>query len=146
MQPAWPLIVSAAIYGLLGLVHAAYTFHDIWRRPRYFRPRDHELRHWHASRRNDELVAALRDTTVALAPGGHSFWTASLGFHLSHSIGVLLFALLILISGSTGTGWLLPLLIVISMIYALIAWRFWFHIPLMGCLLATASLIVGLLI
>lgn len=134
MQPAWPLIVSAAIYGLLGLVHAAYTFHDIWRRPRYFRPRDHEL------------VAALRDTTVALAPGGHSFWTASLGFHLSHSIGVLLFALLILISGSTGTGWLLPLLIVISMIYALIAWRFWFHIPLMGCLLATASLIVGLLI
>lgn len=134
MQPAWPLIVSAAIYGLLGLVHAAYTFHDIWRRPRYFRPRDHEL------------VAALRDTTVALAPGGHSFWTASLGFHLSHSIGVLLFALLILISGSTGTGWLLPLLIVISMIYALIAWRFWFHIPLMGCLLATASLIVGVLI
>lgn len=134
MQPAWPLIVSAAIYGLLGLVHAAYTFHDIWRRPRYFRPRDHEL------------AAALRDTTVALAPGGHSFWTASLGFHLSHSIGVLLFALLILISGSTGTGWLLPLLIVISMIYALIAWRFWFHIPLMGCLLATASLIVGLLI
>lgn len=134
MQPAWPLIVSAAIYGLLGLVHAAYTFHDIWRRPRYFRPRDHEL------------VAALRDTTVALAPGGHSFWTASLGFHLSHSIGVLLFALLILISGSTGTGWLLPLLIVISMIYSLIAWRFWFHIPLMGCLLATASLIVGLLI
>lgn len=134
MQPAWPLIVSAAIYGLLGLVHAAYTFHDIWRRPCYFRPRDHEL------------VAALRDTTVALAPGGHSFWTASLGFHLSHSIGVLLFALLILISGSNGTGWLLPLLIVISMIYALIAWRFWFHIPLMGCLLATASLIVGLLI
>lgn len=134
MQPAWPLIVAAAIYGLLGLAHAAYTFHDIWRRPRYFRPRDHEL------------VAALRDTTVALAPGGRNYWTTSLGFHLSHSIGVLLFALLILISGSTGPGWLLPLLIVISMIYALIAWRFWFHIPLIGCLLATASLIVGLLV
>lgn len=135
-DPAWlpvsvPLIGAAVIYGLLGLAHAVYTLHDVLRRPRYFRPGNHEL------------VADLQATTVALAPGGRDYWTASLGFHLSHSIGVLLLALLILVSHSAGLAWLLPLLILVSATFALIAWRFWFRIPLVGCVLATALLIAA---
>lgn len=126
-----PLIGAAVIYGLLGVAHAVCTLHDILRRPRYFRPRNHEL------------VAGLQATTVALAPGGRDYWTASLGFHLSHAIGVLLLTLLILISDNAGLDWLLPLLILISAAYALIAWRFWFRIPLVGCVMATALLIAG---
>ncbi len=126
-----PVIIAAAVYGLLGLAHGVYTLHDILRRPRYFRPGDHEL------------VAALGKTTVALAPNGRDYWTASLGFHLSHAIGVLLFALLILLSGVAGIQWLLPLLVLVSAVYAFIAWRFWFQIPFVGCVLATALLVVG---
>lgn len=131
MSVSLPVVGAAVIYGLLGVAHAVYTLHDILRRPRYFRPRNHEL------------VADLRATTVALAPGGRDYWAASLGFHLSHSIGVLLLALLILISGNAGLGWLLPLLVLVSAAYALIAWRFWFRIPFVGCVLATVLLIVG---
>ena len=129
-----PLILAAAIYGLLGVAHGIYTLHDILRRPRYFRPRDHQL------------VAALQGTTVALAPGGRDFWTATLGFHLSHTIGVLLFALLVIVAGLADLDWLLPLLTVVSAVYAAIAWRFWFRVPLIGCVLATISLVVALLV
>ncbi len=135
-MPGWlpdsvPLIIAAAVYGLLGIAHGVYTLHDILHRPRYFRPKDHAL------------VDGMRDTTVALAPGGRDYWTASLGFHLSHTIGVLLLALLIVISDTAGLNWLLPLLILISAIYAFIAWRFWFQIPFVGCVLATVLLVLA---
>lgn len=122
---------AAAIFALLGLIHLTYTAHDSLRPPRYFVPRD------------KSLLAAMRQTHIALAPRGRDFWTASLGFHYSHSIGALLFCLLILVAAQHEIDWLKPLLISIAAAYTLIAWRCWFHIPLAGTALATVLLIAA---
>ena len=34
-------------------------------------------------------------------------------------------------------------LVGLGMLYTWIAWRFWFHIPLIGCALATGLMIAG---
>jgi hypothetical protein len=85
----------------------------------------------------------MRVTTVSLAPNGRDYWSAMLGFHLTHSIGMLLFALLIGLTVTTPLPALKPLMIGLGLVLTLIAWRCWFHIPLIGCAVATALMIVG---
>lgn len=127
-------LAAATIFAILGLLHLGYTVHDSLTRPRYFQPRD------------PALLDALRQTKVALAPGGRDYWSTSLGFHYSHSIGALLFALLIVVTVQHEIGWLRPLLISVSAVYTLIAWRYWFHIPLAGTAAATVFLAVAWLL
>jgi hypothetical protein len=125
------LILSAAIFIVLGVLHLSYAIHDFFVAPRYFAPRD------------QSLLPAMRATRIALAPKGHDFWTATLGFHFSHSIGALLFALLVFVQHSQPLVWLGPLLIAVSAMYTLVAWRCWFHIPLIGTSTATLALAAG---
>ena len=108
-----------------------FAVRDFGERPRYFRPKD------------AALLDAMRATKVALAPDGRDYWSALLGFHFSHSIGVLLFALLIVLAGNLEIDWLKVLLVCLGAVYTWIAWRCWFHIPLIGCALATGLMIVG---
>jgi len=119
-------IASAAVFAVLGILHLVYTIHDFGERPRYFRPRD------------NALMPAMRQTTTAIAPGGRDYWSGILGFNLSHSIGVLLFALLIVLATQYGIVWLKPVLIALGLILAGIAWRCWFRVPMWGCLIGTA--------
>lgn len=130
----WIAEAAALIFAGLGGLHLLYTLHDFVRPPRYFRPRD------------ASLLDAMRRTKTSIAPQGRDYWSALLGFHLSHSIGVLLFALLIVIADLYPIGWLQPLLLVICAAYAAIAWRCWFHIPLIGALAATTLLVVSWLV
>jgi hypothetical protein len=122
---------AAAIMAVLATLHLIYTLRDMFSRPRYFVPRDRAL------------LDAMRNTNLALAPNGRDFWTAMLGFHLTHSIGLLLYALLIVLTVTTPLPALRPLLIGIGLVLVLIAWRCWFHIPLIGCIAATVLLIAG---
>jgi hypothetical protein len=122
---------AAAIMAVLATLHLIYTLRDMFSRPRYFVPRDRAL------------LDAMRNTNLALAPNGRDFWTAMLGFHLTHSIGLLLYALLIVLTVTTPLLALRPLLIGIGLVLVLIAWRCWFHIPLIGCIAATVLLIAG---
>ena len=124
-------IASAAVFALLGVLHLVYTLHDFGERPRYFRPRD------------ETLLPAMRQTTTAIARGGRDYWSGILGFNLSHSIGVLLFALLIVLTTQYGIGWLKPVLVVIGLAFAGIAWRCWFRIPMWGCLIGTALMVTA---
>ena len=87
---------AAAIMAVLGLLHLAYTLHDFGTRPRYFSPK------------NAALLDAMRETRTALAPEGRDYWSGILGFNLSHSIGVLLFALLITLATAYQILWLQP--------------------------------------
>ena len=84
------------------------------------------------------LMPAMRQTTTAIAPGGRDYWSGILGFNLSHSIGVLLFALLIVLATQYGIVWLKPVLIALGLILAGFAWRCWFRVPMWGCLIGTA--------
>lgn len=125
---SWFAILAASVFAVLGSLHLAYTVHDFVRSPRYFRPRD------------GELLASMRATRTAIAPDGRDYWSGVLGFHLSHSIGVLLFALLIVIAEAYAISWLRPVLVLVSLSFAAIAWRCWFHIPMFGALAATLLL------
>jgi hypothetical protein len=122
---------AAAIYFVLGSLHLAYTLHDMFLRPRYFRPLD------------STLIEPMRNTHVALARNGRDFWTAMLGFHFSHSLGILLFVLLIAIATLQPIAWLKPLLVLVSALYSLIAWRCWFAIPMWGAIGATLLMFAG---
>lgn len=123
--------IGAGIIGLLGLLHLIYTFRDAIGPPRFFRPRD------------KSLLASLRQTKVALAPSGRDFWSALVGFHFSHSLGVLLFALLAVVTTNLAIGWLYPVLIAVGAVYAFLAWRYWFMIPMVGCSVGTVLLTLG---
>ena len=122
--------VAAAIVMMLGILHLLYTLHDFGAAPRYFKPQ------------KTELLNDMRATKTALAPNGHDYWQGVLGFHLSHSLGVLLFALLICLSTIYGITWLKPVLIAVGAIYASISYRCWFHIPTISVSVATVILIV----
>jgi hypothetical protein len=124
-------LAAAAILSILGVLHLTYTVRDIVSRPRYFVPRD------------PAVLDAMRGTQAALAPNGHDFWSVLLGIHLTHSIGLLLFALLIVLTVVTPLPALKPLMIGVGLVLTFIAWKFFFHIPLIGVALATALMIVG---
>ena len=57
------LIVGGSIFGILGLLHAAYTLADIYR-PRRLVPDD------------PALIDAMASTGVRLARGGTTMWKA----------------------------------------------------------------------
>jgi hypothetical protein len=124
-------ILSAAVFAILGILHLAYTLYDFGGKPRYFRPRD------------AALLPAMQQTTAAIARGGRDYWTTILGFNLSHSIGVLLLALLIVVATLYGILWLRPLLAAVGLALAFIAWRCWFRVPMLGCLAGTALMIAA---
>ncbi len=123
--------LAAGILAVLATLHLIYTIHDLLYEPRYFKPRD------------PSLLAQMRATRNALTPTGRDYWSALLGFHFSHGIGVLLFVLLIVLADTQQIGWLKVLLIGLGLLYTWIAWRFWFHIPFIGCALAAALMIGG---
>ena len=123
--------LAAALLATLGALHLVYTIHDAVREPRYFVPRD------------KALLAPMRATTVALARGGRDYWTALIGFHFSHSIGVLMFALLVVLASVYPLGWLKILLVAVGCAYTFIAWRCWFRIPFAGCAAATVLMAAG---
>ena len=123
--------LAAGILAVLATLHVIYACHDLLFEPRYFRPRD------------ASLLKQMRATRNALTPTGRDYWSALLGFHFSHGIGVLLFALLIVLADTMPIDWLKVPLIGLGMAYTWIAWRFWFHVPLIGCALATGLMIGG---
>jgi hypothetical protein len=99
-------IMSAGVFAVLGTLHLVYTLHDFGERPRYFRPADRSL------------LPAMRKTTTAIGPTGRDYWSGILGFNLSHSIGVLLFALLIVVTAQYQISWLKPILALVGGAFA----------------------------
>jgi len=116
---------------LLGSLHLLYTAKDFGESPRHFSPR------------SSALLAQMRETRTALAPRGRDYWSGILGFHLSHSMGVLMFSLLIILADQYQIEWLKPFLVVIAFSYAGIAHRCWFRIPMLGASAAGVLLAAG---
>jgi hypothetical protein len=123
--------IGAGLFGLLGSLHLLYTARDITGKPRYFRPS------------NKDLLPDLKNTKTALARHGRSYWAGLMGFHLSHSMALLMFCLLIVTAQSEAILWLRPVLVAIGGAYAIIAWRCWFSIPMIGALIGTGLILLG---
>jgi hypothetical protein len=126
-------VAGTVPFALLGVIHLVLTLSDL-RHPRYFKPVD------------VGLIPALKDTGVAVmapAPEAQTMWRAWLGANLTHGLGLLVFALLLLVVAVhdyalvSDIPAIQPLTIAVALSYLVIAARFWF-------LPATAAATVGL--
>ncbi len=122
---------AAGVMMALGALHLLYALRDFLSEPRYFSPRD------------KAILAAMRQTRTGIAPHGRDYWSGVLGFNLSQSDGVMLFALLIVVATVYRIDWLKPPLIGVGLVYAMISYRCWFATPTIGVSIATLLLIIG---
>jgi len=130
--------IGLAILGLLGTLHAVYTLRD-FRSPYYFAPRDRGL------------VKILETAGMGITKEQENFWRAYLGFHLSHSLGILIFAATYFILTFINPELIFhPALSIIligtSFLYALLSRIFWFSKPFIGASLAAILFVVGLVL
>lgn len=140
MAAAAPWLYAAGALPLLvlGAIHALYTWRDRIN-PRVFAPA------------SPELFQDMRAASPRISPAT-TLWRAGLGFHFSHSLGVLMVGALYLWLALAHPAMLLthpPLLWaapVIAGTYALLAWRYWFAIPLIGCLVSALLFTAGLVL
>ena len=81
------LIIGGAVFGVLGCLHAIYTFLDL-RNPQ---------RLVHA---DPSVARAMASSPLRLSGGRTDMWRAWIGFNFSHSLGVLMLGALALWAGS----------------------------------------------
>lgn len=121
-------LVGALPFVLLGLAHAFAT-------PRMpaeskgLSPRDPALR----EAMSKETILLTRRTNM---------WLAWVGFNLSHSLGAILFGGVVLLIGRSPASFLaqanlfLPLAVVVSGLYLVLGFRYWFRTPIIGIALS----------
>jgi hypothetical protein len=128
------IVASAAVLLLLGVVHLLYTF-----RGPNLQPRDPEL----TARMMAVSPGISRETTM---------WKAWVGFNVSHTFGLLLFAaiygyLAMRHSGFLFQSWfLLTAGFALLVGYAVLARIYWFSAPLRGVGFAALLYIAGIVI
>jgi hypothetical protein len=126
LSPGQWIACSAAVIGVLGALHLAYTFSG-----KKLRPRDTHLE------RQMEVVSPeiSRYTTM---------WLSWIGFNASHGLGALFFALVYGYLGLVHPAFLFDSLFLLAtglamlVGYAWLGWKYWFRIPLGGVLIALA--------
>jgi energy-converting hydrogenase Eha subunit C len=135
VMPTVLLVFGGSLFGVLGLLHAWYTFRDI-QRPRRIVPDD------------PAVTEAMRAAGVRLARGGTTMWRTWVGLNFSHSLGVVLFAACTIGLGLTLRSMplsrtLLLAPVAIGALYVLLAVRYWFRIPVAGTAVATACFVAA---
>jgi hypothetical protein len=128
------IAVSAAIVLLMGAAHLFYTFFS-----RMFHCRD-------------PAVNVAMQSAAPRISADTSMWRAWTGFNASHSLGAMLFGLVYLQlalahSALLAHGSYFALLgAALLAAYAVLAWRYWFRVPLVGITLALGAYIGGLVL
>ncbi len=125
---------AAGIMTILGGLHLIYALYDLFFHPRYFRPAD------------KALMAAMQKTHPSISPHARNYWLSVVGFNISHAIGVLLFALLIILAADEKVSYLQPGLIAVAMAYTFISWKCWFFIPTLGSAITAILLAAALML
>ncbi len=116
--------IGGSLLAIMGGSHAAVSITDDWK-PRQFTPS------------NDELRYQMSATSVRFSPR-LNLWRSWIGFNISHGLGVFSFGITFLLVAIYGFSFLLsfkPLLlfgVFISLIYFLVALRYWFYLPAIG--------------
>ncbi len=125
------LIASCLIVFVLGSMHAWLTFAS-----EKFSPRD------------DELKARLQLISPRISKQT-TMWRAGLGFHVSHSLGAILFAAVYGYLAWFGWDFLMQavFLRVLGLLYLLtmlsLAVKFWFRIPVIGLVLSSLMYVLS---
>ena len=122
------LILGGAVFGVLGTLHAVYTFLDL-RNPRRLVPVD------------PSVAQAMAHSALRLSGGRTDMWRAWVGFNFSHSLGVLMVAGLAFWAGSRANALpvgILPALTLMGCLYLVLAVLYWFRTPAIGVAIGTA--------
>jgi hypothetical protein len=128
------LILGGTVFGILGVLHALYTLLDLWN-PRRLVPVD------------PSVAQAMANSALRLSGERTDMWRAWIGFNFSHSLGVLLVAVLALWAGSRFNT--LPLsvstgvLTLIGCVYLILALLYWFRSPAIGVAIGTVCFAVA---
>lgn len=122
------LILGGAVFGVLGVLHTIHTLLDL-RNPLRLAPVDPSVAH------------AMANSVLRLSGGRTDMWRAWIGFNFSHSLGVLLVAVLALWAGfrtkMLPVGIIMPALTLIGCVYEVLALLYWFRIPTIGVAVGT---------
>jgi len=88
-----------------------------------------------------QLAEAMTRSTLRLTRRT-DMWKAWVGFNLSHSLGVLVFAASVILTGRSRSAFdtqaqlFLPFAVVVAAVYLRLARRYWFRTPFLGCALS----------
>ncbi len=132
------IFTGAAIFFMLGFLHLFYSFLDL-KSPKRFAPAD------------PSLLAAMKKTTIRMRKDAKDLWLSSLGFHFSHSIGVLFYACVaayvaVFYPVMLHDPIVAAMLIGVGVAYVVLAHLFWFIIPFVGALAGTLLIAAGILV
>lgn len=81
-----------------------------------------------------------------------SLWLTWVGFNLSHSLGAVLFGVVVVVIGRSRASFdaqaslFLPLAVVVSLCYLAIGLRYWFRTPIVGIVLASVCFVASWLV
>jgi len=131
-------LTGALPFILLGLAHAAATPQTA-ADAKGLSPRDPAVRD-----------AMVRDSV--LLTRRTTLWLAWVGFNLSHSLGAVLFGVVILVIGRSAASFeaqatvFLPLAVLVSATYLVLGARYWFRTPIIGISLAGACFLASWLL
>jgi VanZ family protein len=123
--------IGAAVFAALGVMHAGLAAHDLLRKPKFFSPV------------RTDLLQKMQTTQAAIAPDSVDYWRSILSFHLSHALGILVFAVLIFAANRSDISLIKVFVLVVCVAYAGLSIRYWFFNPTVGILLGTALVISG---
>ena len=128
-------LIGALPFIALGFAHAVAT-PQTPADTKGLSPRDPAVRGAMASDR----ILLTRRTTV---------WLAWVGFNMSHSLGATLFGVVVVLIGRSSASFetqaivFLPLAVLVSAIYLVLAARYWFRTPIIAISLASVSFLVA---
>lgn len=128
-------LAAAALFVVLGALHGTWTLRDT-RTPTAFSPTDPGLR-------EAMLKSGLLLTRRA------NMWQAWLGFNLSHSLGLVLLGIALLLVGRTEAefqrqvGLFLPFALAASLGYLVLAVKYWFWAPALGIAVSVLCLLLS---
>jgi hypothetical protein len=131
-------LIGALPFIFLGFAHAVAT-PQTPADAKGLSPRDPAVR---GAMTSDHILLTRR-TTV---------WLAWVGFNMSHSLGAILFGVVVALIGRSSASFeaqanvFLPLAVLVSAIYLALAVRYWFRTPIIGISLASVCFLVAWLL
>ena len=138
MSGQWIMAAGGALFFLLGALHLRLTVRDL-KDPQHFVPA------------RKELLDDLKATRINLRKDVKDFWTSYLGFHFSHSVGLIFYGAVVAYCALVRPDMLSDIavrlvLVIVGASYVLMARAFWFKIPFIGAGIGVTLIAIGLAI
>lgn len=128
--------VGGLLFLVLGALHLRLTVRDL-KDPQHFIPA------------RTELLAELQETRINLRKDVKNFWLSYLGFHFSHSAGLIFYGSVVAYCALVRPDILADVYVRLAIVifgaaYVLMARAFWFIVPLIGAGVGVTLIAAGM--